>query len=178
MVESDVGVRYTQNRPGNRSAFERGQPRGSAARDYYHGEIPRVEKSFALEIVQKYRCCAAAQGRYADYRSLEVVDFLCGFATHQDVRRRIIDAGNYFKVAAFFVDHDRRIGIQAADLEFACEQRRELNVASSNQHRFNLEVLGGIKTLLLADVVGHEKERFRGNPNFQRLGGDQRDKKP
>ena len=64
------------------------------------------------------------------------------------------------RIPSFFVDHDRRIGIQAADLEFSREQGRKLNVASSNQDGFNPDVLGCIETFLLADVVRHKEERL------------------
>src|SRR5262249_1961330 len=93
--------------------------------------------------------------------SFKIIDFFIRLAADQDVWRGIVNAGDDFQVSSFFVDHDCRIGIQAADLKFSREQRRKLNVASSNQDRFNPAVLCCIESLLQDAEIREREERLR-----------------
>ena len=94
LVQRNVRIGHTKNRPRDRAAFQRGQARCSAARDDRHSVILWKVKPFAFKIFQEDRRRAAAQGGHTQPGSSKVVEFLVRLAAHENVRRSVIDSGD------------------------------------------------------------------------------------
>ena len=125
---------------------------GALPGDDAEGVIARILQPFALQIIDENRRRAAAQSGDSQPRTLEIVDLFVRFAADQNIRRRVVNAGDDFQVAAFFVDENYTVGIKRAEMNFAGDQCLQLHVAAADENQLNLEILRVVKSLFLPDV--------------------------